>query len=164
MELNQKLAKHYQKTLNTECVHRGKYLHKNLGVKEGGGCLLKGGIFSGTYSIGNVYGQVMLYVKSYLQSFIATNLRFLHWTPASSWCEQLWMPTAKERHSISLVSLPLQDTLSRKMDPVPWPKKPRKKARAPIGKHNWIPLTVWFKSWYMGGLKHGGCHIHLKFA
>ena len=78
MELNQKLAKHYQKTLNTECVHRGKYLHKNLGVKEGGGCLLKGGIFSGTYSIGNVYGQVMLYVKSYLQSFIATNLRFLH--------------------------------------------------------------------------------------
>ena len=50
-ELNQKLAKHYQKTLNMECVHGGKYLHKNLGVKEGGGHLLKGGIFLGVHGI-----------------------------------------------------------------------------------------------------------------
>ena len=43
--------------LPLECIEslqftRGeKYLCRNLGVKEGGGCLLKGGIFSGTYGI-----------------------------------------------------------------------------------------------------------------
>ena len=45
MELNQKLTKHSQKTLDT--AHLGeKYLCNNL---EGGGRLLKGGVFSGTY-------------------------------------------------------------------------------------------------------------------
>ena len=48
-ELNQKLTKHSQKTLDTGCLHGGKYLCKNLGVKEGGGRLLEGGIFSGAY-------------------------------------------------------------------------------------------------------------------
>ena len=36
-----------QKTLDTGRLHGGKYLSKNSGVKEGGGCLLEGSIFSG---------------------------------------------------------------------------------------------------------------------
>ena len=48
-ELNQKLTKHSQKMLDTGCLHGGKNLCKNLGVKEGGGCLLEGGVFSGAY-------------------------------------------------------------------------------------------------------------------
>ena len=63
MELNQKLTKHSQKMLNTGRLHRGNiaYLCKNLGFKEGGGCLLEGGVFSGIYGItsneivGNIY-------------------------------------------------------------------------------------------------------------
>ena len=51
MELTQKLTKHSQKILNTGRLHGGKYLYKNLGVKEGGGRLLKGGVFSGAYGI-----------------------------------------------------------------------------------------------------------------
>jgi len=42
------------------------------------------------------------------------------------------MPTGLEGQSISLVSLPLQDTLSRRMDPVPRPKNARKIAVAPV--------------------------------
>ena len=37
---------------------REKYLCKNLGVKEGRGRLLKGGVFSGTYSISHRIAQV----------------------------------------------------------------------------------------------------------
>ena len=37
--------------LNTGVYTREKYLCKNLGVKEGGGHLLEGGVFSGTYGI-----------------------------------------------------------------------------------------------------------------
>ena len=37
--------------LNKGRLHEGKYLCKNLGVKEGGRHLLKGGVFMGTYSI-----------------------------------------------------------------------------------------------------------------
>ena len=60
-ELNQKLTKHSLKTLDTGHLHWEKYLCKNSGVKgkkylcknlgdrEGGGRLLKGGIFLGTY-------------------------------------------------------------------------------------------------------------------
>ena len=72
-ELNQKLTKHSLKTLDTGHLHwekylcknsgvkgkkylcknsgvKGKkYLCKNLGVKEGGGHLLEGGVFLGTY-------------------------------------------------------------------------------------------------------------------
>ena len=51
MELNQKLTKHSQKTLDTGRLHGEKYLCKNLGVKEGGGCLLEGGVFLGAYGI-----------------------------------------------------------------------------------------------------------------
>ena len=48
-KLNQKLTKHSQKTLDTGRLHGGKYLCKNLGVKEGGGHLLEGGVFSEAY-------------------------------------------------------------------------------------------------------------------
>ena len=48
-ELNQKLTKHSQKTLDTGRLHEGKYLCKNLGVKEGGGRSLEGGVFWGAY-------------------------------------------------------------------------------------------------------------------
>ena len=44
-ELNQKLTKHSQKTLDTGVYTGEKYLCKNLEVKEGGGRLLEGGIF-----------------------------------------------------------------------------------------------------------------------
>ena len=49
-KLNQKLTKHSLKTLKVWHLHGGKHLRKNFGVKEGVGCLLKGGVFSGTYS------------------------------------------------------------------------------------------------------------------
>ena len=43
------LSKHSQ-MLDTGCLHGvKKYLCKKLGVKEGGGCLLEGGVFSGAY-------------------------------------------------------------------------------------------------------------------
>ena len=51
MELNQKLTKHSQKTLDMGRLHGGKYLCTNLGVKEGGGHLLEGGVFLGTYGM-----------------------------------------------------------------------------------------------------------------
>ena len=45
MELNQKLTKHSQKTLDTGHLHREKYLCKNLEVKEGEGVCSKGAYF-----------------------------------------------------------------------------------------------------------------------
>ena len=52
MELDQKLTKHSQKMLDAGRLHEEKkYLCKNLGVKEGGGRLLEGDVFSGAYSI-----------------------------------------------------------------------------------------------------------------
>ena len=49
MELNQKLANRH----SIQGVYiREKYLCKNLGVKEGGGCLFEGCVFSRTY--GNI--------------------------------------------------------------------------------------------------------------
>ena len=45
-DLNQKLTKHSQKTLDTGRLHGGgggEYLCKNLGVEAGGGRLLEGG-------------------------------------------------------------------------------------------------------------------------
>ena len=35
--------------LNTGHLQKWKYLCQNMGVKEGGGCLLEGGVVSGTY-------------------------------------------------------------------------------------------------------------------
>ena len=49
LELNQKFTKHSLKTLDTRRLHGEKHLCKTLGVKEGGGRLLEGGIFSGSY-------------------------------------------------------------------------------------------------------------------
>ena len=48
-ELNQKLTKHSRNMLDTGCLHSEKLLCKNLGVKDGGECLLEGGLFSGTH-------------------------------------------------------------------------------------------------------------------
>ena len=49
-ELNQKLTKAFPEDARYGTFTRGeKHLRKNLGVKEGGGRLLKGGVFSGTY-------------------------------------------------------------------------------------------------------------------
>ena len=42
---------------------REKYLCKNLWVKEGGGRLLKGGVFSGTYSISHITAQVFNHLQ-----------------------------------------------------------------------------------------------------
>ena len=43
------LSKHSQ-MLDTGCLHGGKkYICKKLEVKEGGGCLLEGGVFLGAY-------------------------------------------------------------------------------------------------------------------
>ena len=47
MELNQKLSK---KSMLRRHLIWGVYICKNLEVKAGGGCLLEGGIFLGTYS------------------------------------------------------------------------------------------------------------------
>ena len=58
-ELNRKLTKHSQNTLNMGVYTGEKYLCKNLGVKERGGHLLKGGVFSGTYHICNVRREVL---------------------------------------------------------------------------------------------------------
>jgi len=44
------------------------------------------------------------------------------------------MPTGLELQSVSLASLPEHCTLSRTMDPVPWPKKAFEKACEPVGK------------------------------
>ena len=50
-ELNQKLTKHsrIQRMLNTGHLHGKNLLCKNLGFKDGGECLVEGGLFSGTY-------------------------------------------------------------------------------------------------------------------
>ena len=53
-------------------------------------------------------------------------------SPASSLCKQLCTLIPLWRQFTSLVSLPLQITLSRCMGPVPWPKKARKSACAPV--------------------------------
>ena len=52
-DLNQKLTKHSQKTLDMGRLHGGKYLGKNLGIEKGGGCLLEGSAIFGSlrYSI-----------------------------------------------------------------------------------------------------------------
>ena len=50
-ELNQNPTKYSRKTLDMGCLHGEKYQCKNLGIKEGGGCLLEGGVFSGAYSV-----------------------------------------------------------------------------------------------------------------
>ena len=47
-DLNQKLTKHSQKTLDMRHLHRENYLCKNLGVEEGGGRLLEGGPIFGS--------------------------------------------------------------------------------------------------------------------
>ena len=48
-ELNQILTKNPENAQYRGAYIGEKYLCKNLGVKEGGGCLLEGGVFSGTY-------------------------------------------------------------------------------------------------------------------
>ena len=47
-----------------------KYLCKNLGVKEGGGRLLEGGIFSGAYGIGTLVALVAHFVEVCCQVFV----------------------------------------------------------------------------------------------
>ena len=42
---------YYRKSAALVFTRRNEYLYKNLGFKEGGGCLLKGGVFSGTYGM-----------------------------------------------------------------------------------------------------------------
>ena len=69
-ELNQKLTKHSQKTFDTGRLHGGKYLCKNLRVKEGEGGLLEGGVFSGTYGtiiMNEVTGAEDGKLQSYLE-------------------------------------------------------------------------------------------------
>ena len=49
-ELKQKLLNACPQDTPYEVLHKGKYLCKNLEVKEGGENLVKEGVFSGTYS------------------------------------------------------------------------------------------------------------------
>ena len=56
-----------------------------------------------------------------------------HLTPASSKWLQLWFPIPFEGQLTSLLSVPRQPTLSRRMGPVPWPKRAKEKAVAPTG-------------------------------
>ena len=49
MELNLKLMPRSRRHLLRGVYTRKKYLCKKLGVKEGGGHLLEGGVFSGAY-------------------------------------------------------------------------------------------------------------------
>ena len=58
-----------------------------------------------------------------------------HLTPASSKCAQLWTPSGLLGQSTSLVSLPPQFTLSRRMGPVPWPNCANETAVAPVGQN-----------------------------
>ena len=59
----------YQKLTLSEAaqyraIARGKKnLCKNLMVKEGGGCLLEGAVFSGTYSISHITAQIFNYLQ-----------------------------------------------------------------------------------------------------
>ena len=52
-------------------VHKEKYICKNLRVKEGGGCFIKGGIFSGTYGI-----CIYIYMRSLDQAEVNADLIF----------------------------------------------------------------------------------------
>jgi len=55
-----------------------------------------------------------------------------HLTPASSEWTQLCTPSALAGQSTSRLSVPVHWTLSRRMDPVPWPKKAEEKACASV--------------------------------
>lgn len=55
-----------------------------------------------------------------------------HLNPASSACTQLWIPIPLFGQSTSLVSVPVQAMLSRRISPVPCPKKAVLKAVAPV--------------------------------
>ena len=54
-----------------------------------------------------------------------------HLTPASSWCPQLCWPIVRWGHVTSLVSLPPQDTSSRRIWPLPRPNRAKVNARTP---------------------------------
>ena len=56
----------------------------------------------------------------------------LHLTPASSECWQLWDPSALAGQSMSLVSEPVQATLSSQICPDPWPNPALDTAVAPV--------------------------------
>ena len=53
-------------------------------------------------------------------------------TPASSKWEQSCIPSGLEVQSTSRASVPVHPTWSRRMAPVPWPKKARTRATAPV--------------------------------
>lgn len=70
-----------------------------------------------------------------------------HLTPASSKWLQLWFPIGFAGQSTSLLSLPRQPTLSRRMGPVPWPNRAKRKAVAPAcakctNSQTWLHLLV----------------------
>ena len=68
-------------------------------------------------------------VAKYIESFYIRVV--LQLTPASSKWAQLCEPIPLLGQSTSLVSVPVHCTLSRRMAPVPWPKKARETACAP---------------------------------
>ena len=68
-------------------------------------------------------------------------------TPASSEWIQLWTPSGFLGQSMSLVSFPVQATLSRRMAPVPWPKKARTRAIAPVEPHSMHQMKRNSYSW-----------------
>ena len=60
----QKLTKSIVRRHSIQGVYtREKYLCKNLGVKEGEGRLLKGGVFSGTCCISHMIAQVFNHLQ-----------------------------------------------------------------------------------------------------
>ena len=61
---NKSSLKHTEKTLNTGRLHAGKYLCKNMMAKEGGRCLLEGGVFSETYDISPPLSPPILVAES----------------------------------------------------------------------------------------------------
>lgn len=63
-------------------------------------------------------------------------------TPASSPCTQLWVPIGLAGQSMSLVSVPEQATLSRRIGPLPCPKKARLLGMAPRERTNRIHLGL----------------------
>ena len=73
-----------------------------------------------------------------------------HLTPTSSKWLQLWTQIPVFWQSYRLVSLPVQTTLSNQMDPVPWPKKAKKKAVAPVGKSDYQISTVYVSMFFRG--------------
>ena len=65
MDLTQKLTKSMPRRCSVWDIYTSeKYLCKKLGNKDGGRCLLEGGVFSGAY--GNSYVFVSIYISNIL--------------------------------------------------------------------------------------------------